>query len=109
MIKTSQYRGSLAGIRNTSSNVITFRVHVGETAQENLRVARWIEEEVRNNSLPFSETLNTVLLTPSQTGELLQGEDFLKVSSPEALGDQSVSPARGQVNRILYAGGLVLF
>lgn len=109
MIKTSQYRGSLAGIRNTSSNVITFRVHVGETAQENLRVARWIEEEVRNNSLPFSETLNTVLLTPSQTGELLQGEDFLKVSSPEALGDQSVSPAKGQVNRILYAGvGFIL-
>lgn len=103
MIKTSQYRGSIAGIRNTSSNVITFRVHVGETAQENLKVARWIEEEVRNNSLPFSETLNTVLLTPSQIGELIKGEDILKVSSLGALGDQSVSPTNGQLNRILYA------
>lgn len=103
VVKTSRYRGSIAGIRNTSSNVITFRVHVGETAQENLKIARWIEEEVSTNSLPFSEKLNTVLLTPSQIGELIQGEDLLKVSSPAAIDNQSVSPANSTLNRIIYA------
>jgi uncharacterized protein YegJ (DUF2314 family) len=100
--KTSAYRGSIAGIRDTSSNVITLRVQAGKTAEENLTLANAFEEMLTNQEVSFAEDLQITMIKNAEIGESLQEEDLEMVSSSAALGN--FAPAESESSSmLLYA------
>lgn len=100
--KTSQYRGSIAGIRDTSSNIITIRVQVGQTAQENLELATVFYEMVINNEIPFLDGLEVTVISSPTIGESLSANNIEMVSSVTALGVLLPVESEGQ-SLLLYA------
>lgn len=105
--KTSQYRGALAAIRNTSTGVITFRFSLAETPEENLRIAQAYQDLFLSEEIPFMEDQKASLMTPAQVGELLDLErNNPGVATPEIL---SIYYSAGWKDLALYGGiGLIL-
>ena len=102
LLKTSQYRGSIAGIRNTSSNIITIRVQVAESPEDNLILANAFEDMLENNEIPFAEGLKITMISNSEIGETLTESNLEMVSSPAALG--TFAPADSESSStVLYA------
>lgn len=99
LYKTSQYRGSIAGIRNTSSNVITIRVQATESSEENLLLAEAFAEQILENEIPFIQDLSVTLMRAPAIGEQLVEEDLQMVSAPEALG--IISPVESESRSVL--------
>lgn len=106
--KTSQYRGSIAGIRDTSSNVITIRVQAAESSEDNLKLAEAFADKIFNNEIPFIEGLSVTSLSEPQIGETLVEDDLQMVSSPASLG--KFAPAESESrSTLLYAiAGFIL-
>lgn len=102
LLKTSQYRGSIAGIRDTSSNIITIRVQVAESPEDNLVVANAFEDMLENNEVPFAEGLKITMISNSEIGEDLTEGNLEMVSSPAALGTFAPADSEGS-STILYA------
>jgi uncharacterized protein (UPF0335 family) len=102
LIKDSQYRGSIAGIRNTSSNVITIRVQAGKSSEDNLKLAEAFADMITNNEVPFLENLNTIMLRGPEIGESLIESNLEMVSSPEVL--KASTPAETEKNSIILYG-----
>lgn len=86
LYKTSQYRGSIAGIRDTSSNVITIRVQAAQSSEENLELAETFLEMINNNEVPFIQDMKVTIISEPSVGEKLIENDLNMVSSPAALG-----------------------
>lgn len=108
LYKTSQYRGSIAGIRNTSTNVITIRVQAAESGEENLILAEAFADRIVNNDIPFMQELSVTLMSEPAVGEKLIDGALEMVSSPEALGILSPATSENQ-SIILYAiAGFIL-
>lgn len=100
--KTSQYRGSIAAIRNTSSNVITIRVQAGESKEDNLKLAEAFANKIFNNEIPFVEDLSVTSISEPKIGEQLVENDLQMVSSLESLG--MFAPAKSNSRSILLYG-----
>lgn len=100
--KTSQYRGSIAGIRDSSTNIITIRVQVSETSEENLILAEAFAERIINNEIPFIQGLNVTFLSSPIIGEKLVESDLQMVSSPRSIG--ILSPTTSENRSILLYG-----
>lgn len=106
--KTSQYRGSIAGIRDTSSNVITIRVQAAENSKDNLKLAEAFADRIFNNEIPFIEGLSVTRLSEPEIGETLVEEDLQMVSSPATLGKLAPVESKSR-SALLYAiAGFIL-
>ena len=85
-IKTSNtYRGSIAGIRDTSSGVITLRFHVANQEADNLRLAQVAADHLMAGKIPFTEGMNLMMLNDPSLEEHLSEDDLLMVSTPKTL------------------------
>lgn len=69
LTKTSQFRGGLAGIRDTSSDVITLRVLVGQSAEENLTIAKAYANFLKDGKVPFLQNKTLLFLGDIETIE----------------------------------------
>ena len=85
LFKTGGFRGGLAAIRDSSSNVITLRFLVGQTAEENLAIAEAYAEILREGNLPFLRNTEVVLITEPVSGDLIPFEIYENLASPETL------------------------
>lgn len=85
LIKSKDFRGGIAGVRDTSSQEITFRVLVGETPEENLAVAEAYKEIIENDGLPFLEQYELTFLTQPNIGEDLDLESNPMIPTAETL------------------------
>lgn len=86
LFKTSQYRGSIAGIRDTSSHIITIRVQAGQTADENLAISETFLSMIENQEIPFTEDLEITIMNEPQNIERLSEDELEMVSTPASLG-----------------------
>lgn len=100
IVKTNVFRGGLAGIRDRSSDVITLRVLVGQTAEENLRVAQAIADKLKAGDLPFLKGMQVSILEEAQTADFLSGDDAAMVAGPNTLNEYI---GQGQRPLVLYA------
>lgn len=100
--KTSQYRGSIAGIRNTSTNIITIRVQVAESSEDNFILAEAFSDKILGNEITFVEDLSITVLSEPSIGESLLENQLEMVSSPEVLGTLSPVESEGR-SMLLYA------
>lgn len=108
LYKTSQYRGSIAGIRNTSSNVITIRVQAGESAEENLAISEEFLNMLENQEIPFAQGLKiTVMDAPQNIENLVEG-DLEMVSSPAALGTFAPAESENRSLALYGVGGFIM-
>lgn len=85
LFKTPQFRGGLAAIRNSSSDVMTLRVLVAPTAQENLTITQAIMKLVENEEVAFLNHHNVTFLEQPMIGERLDLETNTMVATPESL------------------------
>lgn len=86
LFKTSLFRGGIAGIRNTSSGVITFRFLVAPTAEENLKVANAYRDLLMaENSIPFMESQTPTIMLEPMIGEVLDLEQVTEVPTENTL------------------------
>lgn len=69
--KTSNYRGSIAAIRDRSTNIITMRVLVSDSDEKNLAIAREIESMLASSTIPFLQDIEYVNFTAPQIEEKL--------------------------------------
>jgi len=106
LFKTSQYRGSIAGIRDTSSNIITIRVQAAQTAEDNLAISEAFLNMIENQEVPFADGLEITVMSEPQNIERLTEGDLEMVSSPEALG--TFAPADSE-NRSFVLYGIAGF
>lgn len=106
--KTSQYRGSIAGIRDTSSNVITIRVQAAESSEDNLALAEAFSNKILNNEIPFIEGLSITMMGEPEIGERLLDDDLQMVSSPAVLGMLSPVESEGRSILLYAVAGFIL-
>lgn len=86
LLKTNLFRGGIAGIRNTSSGVITFRFLVAPTAEGNLKVAQAFRNILLEaKAIPFMENQKAAIMVEPLVGELLNLEVTPEVPTPETL------------------------
>lgn len=85
LYKTPQYRGGLAAIRNLSSDVITLRILVAPTAEENLKVAQTYKAYIESGEVPFLIGKKVTFLNEPAIGEKLNLEVVTSVAMPESL------------------------
>lgn len=85
LYKTSQYRGGLAAVRNMSSDVITFRILVAPTAEENLKIAQTYRAYLQSGEIPFLNDKKITFLNEPSIGEKLDLETVTNVAMPESL------------------------
>ncbi|OYQ66692.1 hypothetical protein [Aerococcus sp. 1KP-2016] len=83
--KTRNFRGGLAAVRNSSTDEITMRVLVGQTAEENLAVAESIYQYLQAGKVPFYENYELTFLSTPEIGEDLVLEDNPMVPTPGTL------------------------
>jgi hypothetical protein len=102
LYKSSQYRGSIAGIRNTSTNIITIRVQAGDTPEDNLTLISAFEDMLANNEVPFAEDLKITMIEDPAIGESVTEDDAEMVSSPATLGNFAPAESEGS-STLLYA------
>lgn len=100
--KTSKYRGSIAGIRNTSSNVITIRVQVAESSKDNLILAEAFADQILNKEIPFVEGMSVTSISEPKIGEQLLEDDLEMVSSLKSVGKFASAESKKR-SILLYA------
>ncbi|MBG9988965.1 hypothetical protein HZY88_08260 [Aerococcaceae bacterium DSM 111176] len=107
LFKTSMYRGGVAGIRNTSSGVITFRFLVAPTAEENLRVAEAYRDILLDEeNIPFMEKQTTTIMVEPVIGEMLDLERTPEVPTEETL---NIYAGQGVLSYVVFGvAGFIL-
>lgn len=85
LFKTGGFRGGLAGIRDSSSNVFTLRFLVGKTAEENLAIAQAYADILTNGDIPFLRNSTISIITEPVSKELLPLEIYDSLAKPETL------------------------
>ena len=85
LFKTGGFRGGLAAIRDSSSNVITLRFLVGQTSEENLAIAEAYADILREGDLPFLRNTEIAIITEPVSNELIPFEMYDNLASPETL------------------------
>ncbi|EFR31332.1 hypothetical protein [Eremococcus coleocola] len=83
--KSSEFRGGIAGIRDTSSSAITFRFVVSPDPNENLKVAQAYADLLESEDKPFGDKQAITMITEPQIGELLDPKLTPEVETATAL------------------------
>lgn len=85
--QSSEFRGGLAGVRDMSSGVVTMRVQVGQSEEENMKVAQAMYEEIKNQTPAFAKDFDMTLLEAPTTENFLTEDDQRLVSGPSTLSE----------------------
>lgn len=85
LYKTGGFRGGLASIRNSSSNIFTIRFLVGRSAEENLAIAQAYADILREGELAFLGNNSISIITEPTLDELLPLEIYESLATPETL------------------------
>lgn len=85
LLKTQNYRGSIAAIRDLSSSMITLRVLVGESKEENLKVARYLQSLLENDEVAIVKGLTVSIVTEAENKELLNLQEISSVPTEGTL------------------------
>lgn len=85
LIKTSQFRGAMAALRDGSTELITVRVAVGKSAEENLQIAQAYQNFIVEETLPFLESYKVSLVNKAEIGEQLSELKFSNLATTETL------------------------
>ena len=85
LFKTSGFRGGLAGIRDSSSNVFTLRFLVGKTSEENLAIAQAYADILEAGEIPFLGNSTISIITEPVSADLLPMEIYDSLATPETL------------------------
>lgn len=84
LYKNGDFRGGLAAVRDTSSGVITLRVLLGKTPEENKKIAQ-AYYDILQEPLPFTRDLNLIMLGRPEIGERLDLSQYEMVASPNTI------------------------
>lgn len=105
--KSRNFRGGLAAVRNTSTDEITMRVLVGQTAEENLAVAKAIYQYIVDGNVPIYENYDITFLSTPDIGEDLIIEENIMIPTPETL--SGLQPQETGGSLVVYAilGGIL--
>lgn len=105
--KSRDFRGGLASVRNTSTDEITLRVLLGQTAEENLAVAEAIYQFVADDKVPFFENYDITFLSTPDIGEDLIVEENIMIPTKDTLA--GLQPQESGNSLIIYAilGGVL--
>lgn len=85
LYKTSGFRGGLASIRDSSSNIFTLRFLVGKTSEENLAIAQAYADILTSGDIPFLRNSTISIITEPISKELLPFEIYETLANPETL------------------------
>ncbi|MDO4432597.1 MAG: hypothetical protein Q4B80_04685 [Aerococcaceae bacterium] len=85
LYKTAQFRGGLAVLRNSSSDLMTLRVLVGKTAEENKAIATAYATLLQDKALPFLRKQTVTLLNTPEVIEYLDPVMQGYVATPTTL------------------------
>lgn len=88
LIKTVSHRGGLAALTDSSTGIITFRFLVGQSAEENLKIAQAYADLLTSGQVPITEGLNVTLVSEPKiaNAENLKNPKFQEIAaSPESL------------------------
>lgn len=84
LYKNGDFRGGLAAVRDTSSGVITLRVLLGKTPEENKKIAQAYYDIIQE-PLPFTRDLNLIMLSRPEIGEHLDLSQYEMVATPNTI------------------------
>ncbi|MDK7050455.1 hypothetical protein ACWOE5_06860 [Aerococcus sanguinicola] len=84
LYKNGDFRGGLAAVRDTSSGVITLRVLLGKTPEENKKIAQ-AYYDILQEPLPFTRDLNLIMLGRPEIGERLDLSQYEMVATPNTI------------------------
>lgn len=110
LYKTSQFRGGIAAIRNSSSDIMTLRILVGQSVEENLKIAQAYADILMHNQIPFLSGKTVELIHSVTDQPLLSDKMYPNLTSEKSL--QVVNPINKKSLVILFlaaimAGGLM--
>ncbi|AXY24835.1 hypothetical protein CL176_01710 [Suicoccus acidiformans] len=110
LYKTTNYRGGLAGIRNSDSGVFTFRFAVADSPEANLAIAQAYADLILRGDAQFMEGHTVQMVTEPAIQELLPEELLPNVGTPESLSTFGVmNPLKTMLYTIIGAIiGLIL-
>lgn len=97
MYKTNDFRGGLAGLRDTASNVITMRFLVGKTSEDNLKIAQAYAQMVEEEALPFLDKIQATIIQEPALGEMVPIELTDEVPTDETLTPYQSKEAKGHI------------
>lgn len=100
LFKSRQFRGGLANIRNTSTDIMTFRFLVAPTAEENLKVAQAYADLLISADIPFITNHKISLIQEPVINEFLDLENIDSVPTETTLSEYA-KPSL--ISTILYA------
>src|SRR5699024_12605399 len=99
--KSRDFRGGLAAVRNTSTDEITMRVLVGQTAEENLAVAEAIYQYIVDGNVPIYENYDLTFLSTPDIGEDLTVDENMMIPTSETL--SGLQPQATGDSLVIYA------
>ncbi|UUX33852.1 hypothetical protein [Fundicoccus culcitae] len=85
LYKTTQFRGGIANIRNTSTDIMTFRFLVGQSSEENLQIAQAYADLMTSGDIPFMTTHQISIIQEPVIHEFLDLEVIKSVPTEETL------------------------
>ncbi|MBK0347368.1 hypothetical protein JDW15_01795 [Aerococcaceae bacterium zg-ZJ1578] len=83
--KTSIFRGGLSAWRNPSTDVITLRILVGKTAEENLAIAKAYQKILAMGNIPFLQKNEITIISEAAIGEQLSATMFPYLTTLDSL------------------------
>ncbi|HFI0462992.1 TPA: hypothetical protein ACGO1T_000696 [Streptococcus suis] len=108
--KTSQFRGGLGVIRTLSSDLMTMRVLVGKSLEENLAIAQAYYDLLSQNQVPLLGDKDVFMIHNVTDQELLSVDQYPYLTSTAALdGFTRLTPKKGLVLGVAaFIAGLLL-
>lgn len=85
LFKTGGFRGGLASIRDSSSNIFTIRFLVGKTDEENLAIAQAYSDILTSGDIPFLRNSTISIITEPISKDLLPAEIYESLANPQTL------------------------
>lgn len=89
--KARDFRGSIAAIRDSSTEEITVRVLATASAEDNLKIAEAYRDMVENNEIPFFNEYTFTILSSPEVGETLGEMDLNIVPTNRTLNTLQLS------------------
>lgn len=74
LYKTSKFRGGLAVIRDTSTNLMTARIQMAPESEGNLAIASVIEQLIKQSDIPFLKGKEVIIFQAPSIGETIDPE-----------------------------------
>lgn len=103
--KSNTFRGGLAALRVPSADVITLRVLVGKTSEDNLKIAQAYQKLLENSELPFLKGNTVTILNEASLIERLPLDQFPTLANASSLSQISNLTPRSMV--IFGVAGLI--